>query len=270
MARSERPRPRPRSSLGGHAITVVSDYTRHQALTAGSEAAPLGGGGGARVPGAALWRVAAAEACGTALLVALTCLPGCAARALAPAERALAGGLAVAALVQCFDHVSGAHFNPTVTLAALLARRVGAAHAGAALAAQAAGALAGAAALAPATGALARCVTRPAPGVSAWAALGVEALLGAVLALINLASWDARCRAYKDSWPLRVGFTVAALSLAAGEVTGASANPLRSAAPALLTGDLRALWVYCVGPPGGAALAAALYACAWRAAPPPA
>ncbi|XP_039746620.1 lens fiber major intrinsic protein-like, partial [Pararge aegeria] len=212
---------------------------------------------------AALWRVAAAEAAGSALLVLLTCLPECAARA--PAERALAAALCVAALVQCFDHVSGAHFNPTVTLAALLAGRVRAAHGAAALAAQLAGALAGAAGLrALAPGALARCVTRPADHVSDYQALCVEALLGGVLALVNLAGWDPRCAAQRDSWALRVGATVGALGLAAGALTGASANPVRSLAPALLAADLRALWVYCVGPPVGALLAAALYACAWR------
>ncbi|XP_045783632.1 LOW QUALITY PROTEIN: aquaporin-8-like [Maniola jurtina] len=179
----------------------------------GARARGAGGGGGG------LWRVAAAEACGAALLVALTCLPACAARRPL-AERALAGGLGVAALVQCFDHISGAHFNPTVTLAALMARRVGAAHAGAALAAQLVGALAGAAATwALAPGAVARCVTLPELRVvSVYQALCIEALLGAVLALANLAAWDARNAHYKDSWPLRIGFTVAALTFAAVSV----------------------------------------------------
>ncbi|XP_069365787.1 lens fiber major intrinsic protein-like [Maniola hyperantus] len=236
-----------------------------------AEERPLEGARASEASGArgALWRVAAAEACGAALLVLLTCLPACAARRPPLAERALAGGLAVAALVQCFDHVSGAHFNPTVTLAALLARRVGAAHAGAALAAQLVGALMGAAALwALSPAAVAQCVTLPELHVvSVYQALCIEALLGAVLALANLAAWDARNAHYKDSWPLRIGFTVAALTFAAGDVTGASMNPARSMAPAALAGDLTALWVYCLGPPCGAALAAALYACAWRRAP---
>ncbi|CAH2072919.1 unnamed protein product, partial [Iphiclides podalirius] len=227
----------------------------------------VAGAGGAD---AAWWGACAAEAVGAALLVLLTCLPACA--EAPPLQRALAGGLIVATLVQCFDHISGAMMNPTVTLAAAVCGRVGWAKGAAYCAAQLAGALAGGAALhALAPAAAACCRTAPAAGVATSRAAALEALLGALLALANCAAWDAANRRLLDSWPLRIGLTVAALSLAAGELTGASMNPVRSLAPALFSGDWSAHWVYWAGPLSGSLLASGLYRCAWRSprqAPP--
>lgn len=45
-------------------------------------------------------------------------------------------------------------------------------------------------------------------------ALAIETLLGFCLAMANLGSWDARNRHLIDSWPLRIGIVVTALSLA--------------------------------------------------------
>ncbi|XP_028157512.1 aquaporin-like [Ostrinia furnacalis] len=215
------------------------------------------------------WRVLAAEALGTALLVALSCLPACA--PAPPLQRALAAGLVVTVLVQCFDHVSGAMFNPTVTLAAALRGRVAGVRAASMLGAQLAGAAAGAGLLrllAPsAPGACALCLTLPADHVSVYKAAAIEAVLGGCLALANCASWDARNRLLTDSWPARIGLIVAGLTLVAGELTGASMNPARSFGPALWAMNFDRHWVYWLGPLSGSALCSALYAWAWPAPP---
>ena len=71
-----------------------------------------------------LARRASAEAVGTALLVAVVVGSGIAAQRLSPGntglqllENALATGAALVALILAFGSVSGAHFNPVVTLA---------------------------------------------------------------------------------------------------------------------------------------------------------
>jgi glycerol uptake facilitator-like aquaporin len=71
-----------------------------------------------------LARRASAEAAGTALLVAAVVGSGIAAQRLSPndvgvqlLENALATGAALVALILAFGSVSGAHFNPVVTLA---------------------------------------------------------------------------------------------------------------------------------------------------------
>ncbi|KAL4721090.1 hypothetical protein ACJJTC_005938 [Scirpophaga incertulas] len=83
---------------------------------AAAAAAPAGRDGG--------WACTAAELLATTLLVALSCLVPRAAPDAPLLTRALASGLVVTMLVQCFDHISGAFMNPTVTLAAVLRGRV--------------------------------------------------------------------------------------------------------------------------------------------------
>ncbi|XP_013197448.2 aquaporin AQPAn.G isoform X1 [Amyelois transitella] len=220
--------------------------------------------------GPASWRSLAAEFAGAALLVALTCLATCAEPRPASPHRALASGLVVALIVQCFDHVSGAQLNPTVTLAAVVTGRVTAAAGALEAGAQLAGAACGGGLLrllAPAPVPDSYCVTAPAAGLPIYKAVGIEAVLGASLAWANCAAWDARTRRLRDSWPLRVGLSVAALSFVAGDMTGASMNPARSFAPALWSGDWSHQWVYWAGPLSGSALAAALYRAVWRAPP---
>jgi aquaporin Z len=44
-----------------------------------------------------------------------------------------------------------------------------------------------------------------------------------------------------------------------GPISGASMNPARSLGPAVVTGDLHAVWIYLLAPIAGAALAALTY-----------
>ena len=57
---------------------------------------------------------------------------------------------------------------------------------------------------------------------------------------------------------LAISTTVALEALVAGPLTGASMNPARSLAPALLGGNWTDWWVYLVGPVAGALLAVAV------------
>ena len=59
--------------------------------------------------------------------------------------------------------------------------------------------------------------------------------------------------------PLAIPLTLVALHFAAVPFTGASFNPARSIAPALLGGDLSKLWIYLVAPVVGAVIAALVY-----------
>ncbi|XP_032514098.2 aquaporin AQPAe.a-like [Danaus plexippus] len=232
---------------------------------------PVGGGhGSARSKRAGewcrVWSVSAAELCGTSLLVLLSCLPAAADPQPGLLQRSLSAGLVVALIVQCFDHVSGAHLNPTVTVAAALSGRTPLPVAAAMCASQLAGSALGAVAarLLSSRDIITVCITTPASHISVYQAVVIEMLLGCCLALANLSSWDVRNQYLIDSWPLRIGFTVSSLSLVAGDLTGASMNPVRSFAPALCSGNWTAHWVYWVGPLSGSCLAVALYAALWR------
>jgi aquaporin NIP len=181
---------------------------------------------------------------------------------------AAAFGLAVGVMVLAVGHLSGAHLNPAVTLAFAAARHFPAREVAPYVAAQAAGAIAASAcvlALLGDAGGLG--VTRPGL-VGDGGALAAEAALTAVLMIVILAV-ATDTRAVGQLAALAIGGTIALEALVFGPVTGASMNPARSLAPALVSGDLAGLWIYLAGPVAGALAGAAAYQ--WlRDAPRPA
>ncbi|CAD0197070.1 unnamed protein product [Chrysodeixis includens] len=176
------------------------------------------------------------------------------------AHPAMAFGFMVVANACAFGPVSGAHMNPAVTLAALLYGQLDALPALGYVLAQMLGATLGFGALQATSPSAATLppvgVTQPGPGVSALAAVLVEAVLTGTLALALCGVWATHDATRPDpSVPIKLGLVVAGLVYAGGYATGASINPARSFGPALLQGTWDYQWVYWVGPLGGAALA---------------
>ncbi len=168
---------------------------------------------------------------------------------------ALTFGLVVMALIQAFGDVSGAHLNPAVTLAFVVAKRFPARELGGYVAAQCTGAIAASLFL---RGLFPHDATLGAtlPAGTAWQSLALEIVLTWLLMLIILSVSDgARERGVMAS--LAVGGVVALEALFAGPISGASMNPARSLAPAIVSGELRGLWIYFVAPVAGALLAVA-------------
>ena len=99
-------------------------------------------------------------------------------------------------------------------------------------------------------------VTQPGHGISALEAAAIEAPLTFVLLMAILSAVSAKRTA---PWtPVVAWGTVALLVWQGAAWTGASLNPARSLAPALLVPDTAGLWSYLVGPPAGSLLAAAV------------
>lgn len=166
------------------------------------------------------WRALVAEFVATALLVLLgiaSLLPYGEGKTPPLTHPALGFGLVVTGNVQAFGAVSGAHMNPAVTLAALVAGQIGAAPAAGYVVAQMAGAVAGFALLAAVAPAAALAsgvagVTLPAAGVSAMGAVLVEAVLTGTLALVASGVWAAHDPLHPDhSAPTKLGLTVGGL-----------------------------------------------------------
>jgi glycerol uptake facilitator-like aquaporin len=67
-------------------------------------------------------------------------------------------------------------------------------------------------------------------------------------------------RAVGEAAAIAIGATVGLDALVGGPISGASMNPARSLAPALVAGDLHALWIYLTAPFLGAAAGALVYA----------
>lgn len=183
---------------------------------------------------------------------------------------ALAFGLAILACAYALGHVSGAHLNPAVTLGLVATRRFPVAATGPYILAQLAGGTLGALAVQAvfASGDVASSVTRPGEGVNAGGALLAEALLGFILMLVVKAT-AVDDRAEGPAAGMAIGLTITAGHLAMIPVSGASFNPARSFASALVGGDFGDFWIYLVGPTAGAILAAVLYESLLRRTRPP-
>ncbi len=201
-------------------------------------------------------RAHVAEFIGTFALVFF----GCGAVALghlSSAGVAVAFGLVIAVMVYALGHVSGAHFNPAVSIGFALGRHFPWRRVATYATAQVAGAAAGALALrATLGGAEPLGVTHPAG--SDHQALAWEAILTFVLMLV-ITAVATDVRAVGEAAALAIGGAVALGALVGGPVTGASMNPARSIGPALVAGDLRGVWIYVLGPVAGAAAAALVY-----------
>lgn len=166
-------------------------------------------------------------------------------------------GLIVMAMILAAGHLSGAHFNPAVTLAFASARHFPWYDVPAYVAGQLLGGLAGAGTLRLLFGPVAQ-LGATTPASDALQALGVEVLLTAVLMFV-ITSVATDTRAVGQMAALAIGGTVALDALWGGPISGASMNPARSLGPALVAGVWQDHWVYWIGPLLGALLGASLY-----------
>lgn len=210
---------------------------------------------------------ALAEALGTFALVFAGCgaviTDSTAGQPLGVIGIALAFGLVVAAGVHATGHLSGAHLNPAITLALLAFRRITPGDAVAYITAQLTGALAAAAALHAAWPTDPAALGATVPTVRPGTALLYEVLMTALLMFVIVAvATDPRATGANAA--LAIGGTVTLDALIGGPLTGASMNPARSLAPALVSGTWTSQWIYIVGPIAGALLGAAAYALSRR------
>ena len=166
-------------------------------------------------------------------------------------------GLVIAALIYSLGHVSGAHFNPAVTvgfwaLGEFPSRRVPWY-----VAAQLIGAVAASALLLAMFGKLGGLgITLPQGAAST--SLVLETAMTFLLVFVIFGS-AVHGKAVKSFAGIAIGATIALDALFGGPISGASMNPARSIGPALVTGIWQDQWIYVVGPIVGALLAVAAY-----------
>lgn len=166
---------------------------------------------------------------------------------------ALTFGLVVMAMIYAIGDVSGAHINPAVTMAFWVARRFDGRHVVPYIAAQLLGALV-------ASGVLRVLFLEHAtlgatlPAGPWWQSFVFEVLLTFLLMFVILnVSTGAKEKGIMAG--AAVGGVVAFEALFAGPICGASMNPARSIAPALVSLNVQHVWLYIVAPMLGALLA---------------
>jgi aquaporin NIP len=170
---------------------------------------------------------------------------------------AITFGLVIMAMIYAVGHVSGAHFNPAVSFAFALTRHFPWPRAAAYGAAQVAGALAAAAILRASLGDRAHVGATLPSGSQGQSFLWEVVLTFFLMFVITAVATDTR--AVGEAAAIAIGGTVGLDAMFGGPISGASMNPARSLGPALVSGDLHALWLYIVAPLVGAALGALAY-----------
>jgi len=170
---------------------------------------------------------------------------------------AVAFGLAITTMIYALGHVSGAHFNPAVSLGFALTRHFPWRSVAAYWAAQAVGASAAAFLLRASLGDVAN-VGATLPSGSDRQSFLWEVVLTFFLMLVVMAV-ATDTRAVGEAAALAVGGTVGLCALVGGPVSGASLNPARSLGPALASGELGSFWIYLLAPLAGASRGARAY-----------
>lgn len=172
---------------------------------------------------------------------------------------ALTFGLAVMAMIYALGDISGCHLNPAVTIGFALAGRFAWSAVAPYVAAQSAGAVLASAflrALFPAHATLGATL----PAGPLLQSFVLEVLLTLILMVVILCvATGSKEKGVMAG--VAVGAVIAVEALFAGPVSGASMNPARSLAPALVSLHLESLWIYLLAPVAGAAAGVLVWRC---------
>lgn len=170
----------------------------------------------------------------------------------------VAFGGVISVMIYAVGHISGAHFNPAVTLGFAVARHFPARNIFGYITAQCLGAIGASALHALFLGRQGHHFGVTAFHIAAPSAFGFEMIMTFLLMFVII-SVATDTRAKGETAGLAIGTTVAICSMVGGPLTGASMNPARSLAPALISGQMDGLWLYMVAPWCGALLGAIAY-----------
>jgi MIP family channel proteins len=172
---------------------------------------------------------------------------------------ALTFGLVVLAMIYAVGDVSGAHLNPAVTLGFFVARRFETRWVVPYIASQCGGAICASLVLRlmfPGHATLGATL----PAGDAVQSFVLEAILSFILMFVIL-SISTGPKEKGLTAGIAVGSVIALEALFAGPISGASMNPARSLAPALVSLRLDSLWIYLTAPVLGALASVAACRC---------
>ena len=170
---------------------------------------------------------------------------------------AFSPAIGVGLMVYAFAKISGAHFNPAVSNGFLINRSINAREFLLYCISQIGGAVLGSVAVLHAIGSDAYLGVNFPGDVGSMEAFLVEIFLTFLLMSVILAV--AHTRGMKGFGGVAIGLIVGLDILFGGEISGASMNPARSLAPALLSSNFMYLWIYLSAPFVGSALSAISY-----------
>ena len=177
---------------------------------------------------------------------------------------ALTFGFVIVVLIYTFGHISGAHFNPAVTISFAIFKEFDKKDVLAYLLAQILGAILASLILYLAFLEEGKTLKELSylgatlPRGSLLQSFIFEFILTFILMLVIYGS-AIHAKAIKSFAGIAIGFTVGFEAMFAGPICGASMNPARSIAPALVSLNFESLWIYIVATILGAIFAGIVY-----------
>ena len=193
------------------------------------------------------------------------------AEAVTPLGVAAGFGFGVALAITAFGHLSGGHFNPAVTLGAMVAGRFPSRDVIPYWIAQLVGGFGAVLVMgivysSDVTDSL---HTAPGSGIDDWAALVLEIIATALFVMVILTvATDERAAWNGVMAPLLIGLFIFTAATVVGPASGGSFNPARSLDPVLYNQEWSNVWIYIVGPLAGGVLGAAIWAFVCLREPP--
>lgn len=214
----------------------------------------------------ASYRPLAAEVLGTALFVfigtASIVANAMTAGAVTGLGVALAHGVGMSILISSLMSVSGAHFNPAVTLGLLVAGKVDGQTAVRYVIAQLAGGIIGALlvkAIFPATAVNAVAIGTPQLSLNIGLAQGIAIEAMFTFFLVSAVFGTAISKDAPKIGGFGIGLAIFVSAVVVGQLTGAALNPARAFGPAVVSWTWHSQAVYWIGPLAGGAVAGWLW-----------
>jgi MIP family channel proteins len=171
---------------------------------------------------------------------------------------ALVFGMVVTAIVYSFGHISGAHVNPAVTISFAVMGEFQWRDVVPYILSQLSGAIFASLSLFLLFGNISSLgATIPREGYF-FQTIFLEFILSFILMLV-IALSAVHSKAIKSFAGISIGFTVGLEAMFGGPISGASMNPARSIAPAIVSGDINELWIYITAPILGAVTSVFIY-----------
>jgi aquaporin Z len=167
-------------------------------------------------------------------------------------------GFALLAGLYAFGEVSGGHFNPAVSLAMFLDKRLPAGEFAGYVIAQFAGGILGSLALLIATSQAEVATTANRPVAGDGTSFWVEFLFTMIFVLVILQA--SRSERFGTSALIAIPLTLALAHLCLIPFTGTSVNPARTFGPDLVGNTWSGIWIFLIAPPLGGAVAWAIHA----------
>ena len=171
-------------------------------------------------------------------------------------------GFGLALMIFAFGQVSGGHFNPAVTLGLTAAGKHPVKEVMPYWIAQVVGGLLAALLLLAlySQEVVAKTVNAPGQGVGSWTAFVLEAVLAALFVMvIATVATDDRAPWKGVFAPFAIGLFIFTAFVVSGAITGASLNPGRSLASAIVAGDFANIWIYLLAPTIGGVIGGVIH-----------